>query len=302
MQTVGAALAWLRTHPPAGRVLYFYVVDADGRLKGVVPTRRLVLSAPETPLTEIMVRKVISLPAAATVLDACEFFIEHRLLAFPVVDEAGVLLGQVDVELYTDEIAQLHRADRRDDLFQLIGVHVSAAKQASAAEAFRTRFPWLLCNIAGGLLAAFLSGLYEDVLAFVAVGVFIPVALALAESVAIQSVSLALQALGTRRPTWSAMLPQLGREVLTGGFIGVASGVIVAGVALIWLGHWRVAVALFGGIAAGVTCAAAAGLAVPYLLRLLRRDPGVAAGPIALVCADLATLTLYFSLARAVVV
>src|SRR3954468_17609743 len=79
-QTVGQALDWLRKHPPGGRILYFYVVTADGRLVGVVPTRRLVLNSPETPIDDIMVRRVISVPAAATVLDACEFFIQHRLL------------------------------------------------------------------------------------------------------------------------------------------------------------------------------------------------------------------------------
>jgi magnesium transporter len=59
-----------------------------------------------------------------------------------------------------------------------------------------------------------------------------------------------------------------------------------------------VALSLLGGIAGGVTCAAAVGLAMPYLLRLLRRDPQVAAGPIALAATDLLTLTVYFSLAR----
>src|SRR5271166_4217174 len=86
-QTVGQALQWLRDHPPAGRIIYFYVVDEAGRLCGVVPIRRLVLSRPENLLREIMVHRVITLPATATVLDACEFFIQHRLLAFPVVDD-----------------------------------------------------------------------------------------------------------------------------------------------------------------------------------------------------------------------
>ncbi|MBN9119746.1 MAG: Na+/H+ antiporter NhaA [Planctomycetes bacterium] len=101
--TVGEALEWVRRHPPTGRVIYFYVVDKEGRLEGVVPTRRLLLSAPATRLTEIMVRKLVTLPARATVLDACEFFIQYRLLAVPVVDDEGRLLGVVDIELYTDE-------------------------------------------------------------------------------------------------------------------------------------------------------------------------------------------------------
>src|SRR4051794_25884287 len=97
-QTVGEALAWLRDHPPAERVIYFYVVDEGGRLRGVLPTRRLLLSPLTTSLADIMVQKTVALPATATVLEACEFFIQHRLLAFPVVDEDGRLLGVVDID------------------------------------------------------------------------------------------------------------------------------------------------------------------------------------------------------------
>lgn len=109
-QTVGEALEWLRQNPPPGRVIYFYVVDEDGRLQGVVPTRRLLLSPAHSRVTDIMVAKLVVVPSTATVLDACEFFIQHRLLAFPVVDEANRILGVVDIELYTEELSQLERA------------------------------------------------------------------------------------------------------------------------------------------------------------------------------------------------
>ena len=84
--TVGEALGELRQSPPPARIVYFYVVDDDGRLKGVMPARALLLSPPETRIAEIMLKSVIALPADATVLDACEFFVLHRFLAFPVVD------------------------------------------------------------------------------------------------------------------------------------------------------------------------------------------------------------------------
>src|SRR5262249_37762587 len=96
-QTVGEALDGLRRHPPQGRILYLYVVDDQGRLAGVVPTRRLLLAAPEQAIAEIMVRRVVSLSARTTVLEACEFFIQHRFLALPVVDGDRRLLGVVDV-------------------------------------------------------------------------------------------------------------------------------------------------------------------------------------------------------------
>ena len=65
-QTVGEALESLRRNPPSGRIIYFYVVDEDGRLRGVVPTRRLLLSPLRQPLSEIMVKQVVTLPASAT--------------------------------------------------------------------------------------------------------------------------------------------------------------------------------------------------------------------------------------------
>jgi NhaA family Na+:H+ antiporter len=105
-QTVTEALAWLRDHPPAARVIYFYVVDDAGVLRGVMPTRKLILGAPEARVADIMQPSVIAIPNSATVLEACKFFVLHRLLAFPVVDGDGRLIGMVDVDLYTSELAR----------------------------------------------------------------------------------------------------------------------------------------------------------------------------------------------------
>jgi len=298
-QTVGEALASIREQAPEGRIIYFYVVDADDRLKGVVPTRRLLLSPLDKRISEIMVSNVVAIPTSASVLDACEFFVMHRLLAFPVVDAEQRMVGLVDVDLYTEELGDIERSERSDDLFQLIGVHVAESQQASPVVSFRLRFPWLLCNLAGGILAAFLSGVFEaELQKVVALALFIPVVLALAESVGIQSVSLALQLLHGQRPTLRTILSKLRREVLTGALLGLASGAAVALVALVWLGEWRVATCLVGGITGGVAAAAVIGVALPNLLRILQRDPQVAAGPVALALSDMVTLLLYFNLAR----
>jgi magnesium transporter len=72
----------------------------------------------------------------------------------------------------------------------------------------------------------------------------------------------------------------------------------MAMVALLWLRQGPVAVALLAGIGVGIAGSAAFGLALPYVLRLFKHDPKVAAGPIALVFADMLALTTYFSVAR----
>jgi magnesium transporter len=296
------ALEYVRKNPASGRVVYFYVVDEMGRLKGVIPTRRLLLADPAEPVERLMIKGVISIPHDATVLDACEFFTMHKLLAFPVVDGEGKLVGMVDVDLYTEELSEemsdLDRREGNDDLFQLIGVHLTEAEARSTRKQFQRRFPWLLCNVAGGLLAAFLSGVYEDVATLAVVTPFIPVVLALAESVSIQSVSLALQSLHGARPTWREFRRRLGREVVVGLALGAACGLLVALAALAWKGRVEVGLSLFGAITGGVMAAAAVGLAMPIVLKLLRRDPSVASGPIALAAADMITLLVYFNLAR----
>lgn len=296
---VQAALDSIRAKPPEGRILYLYVVDERDRLAGVVPTRRLLLSALETPIKSIMVKSVLTIPSSATVEEACEFFLLHRLLAFPVVDAENHMLGTVDIELYTDELADLERREVSDDLFQLIGVHLSESQQNSSWLAFRDRFPWLSANIAGGILAAVLTKFFEvELQQAVALALFIPVVLALAESVAIQSVSLTLQSLHHRRPGWPTLLTKMWIEAQTGLMLGLACGLVVSLVAIVWLGQPLVAASLLGGIAGGVTTAALIGVAMPNLMRMLNREPQVASGPVALALTDMITLLVYFSLAR----
>jgi magnesium transporter len=264
-----------------------------------VPTRRLLLSALDQRLADIMVKEVVTISHRATVLDACELFILHRLLAFPVVDEERRIVGLVDVELYTTELSELDRSERNDYLFQLIGVHLAESQQSSPGIAFRRRFPWLLCNIAGGILAALLSGVFEaELKRAVTLALFIPVVLALAESVSIQSVSLALRVLEGQTPTWASIFGKLRSEIAIGTLLGITSGLLVGLVAVVWLWQPIVGLCIVGGIAGGVAGAAVIGVAIPNVLHRLNLDPRVAAGPIALASADMVTLLVYFNLAR----
>jgi magnesium transporter len=293
-QTVSEALEALRKSPPPARIVYFYVVDGEDRLKGVIPSRSLLLSAPEARIADIMLREVVAIPAGATVLDACEFFVLHRFLAFPVVDAQRRLVGAIDVELYTDELQGLEQGEN-DDLFQLVGVHLARARQLRPFSAFRLRFPWLMCNITGGLAAAFLCGVFEQQLQnTVFLVLFIPVVLALAESVSIQSVSLTLQLSHGKPPSWPSILRNLRRELWIGLLLGLVSGATVGAVALAWKGDPRLALSVLGGIAAGVTTAAVLGVTLPNLLRLTKLDPHLAAGPVVLAITDVLTLTFYF--------
>ncbi len=295
-QTVGEALESLRAQPLGERIVYFYVVDADGKLVGVVPTRRLLMAEPRTLVADIMNRSVLTLATSATVRDASQTFLKHRLLALPVVDAAGHLHGVADVAMLTGDLTDEAARQNADDVFQLIGAH--ATQPASAWRGFLDRFPWLLCNICGGLIAALIVGWYESLLdAVIVLALFIPVVLAVSESVAVQSVTLTLQSLHGARADLRFLLKALRRELVTAVLLGAGCGAVLGTVVWAWKGAPRVAAVILVTVTMAMGTAALLGVALPAALRALRRDPRIAAGPIVLALTDFVTLIFYFNVA-----
>lgn len=295
-QSVGEALADLRAQQLPEAIIYFYVLDQDGKLVGVVPTRRLLMAAPDQRIDQLMLGRVVAIPAAATVEVACEFFVLHKFLAFPVVDPERRLLGVVDVGLFTDELLDVAEKQSVDDVFQLVGVHLARGK-ASPWASFRNRFPWLLCNIGGGTACAVLSGFYEPLLAAqLVLALFVPVVLALAESVSMQSMTITIHGLHAARVDWRSLLEGVWSELRAALLLGLACGGSVGLIAHVWKGKPAVALAIGGSIALAVVTACLLGVLLPTAVRALRGDPRIAAGPIVLATADLATLLFYFNL------
>lgn len=299
-QSVEEALATVRAAKPEKRIVYIYVVDEEGVLRGVVPTRALLVNELHRKISEIMDTRIVSVSDRASVMVACEQFLFHRFLAFPVLGDRGELRGVIDVSLFTDEVFSIAEKQSGNDAFQLIGVHLARARSGNSWESFRDRFPWLLCNIAGGITAAILAGLYESLLAAVVVlALFIPVVLALAESVSIQSMSLTIQGFHEGEVQWSRVLRGLVRELRTGLFLGVGSGGLVGIVVWLWRDAPGVAVAVAASMTLSIVTAALLGVLLPTAIHAFKRDPKIAAGPIVLAMTDLATLGFYFNLAGA---
>ena len=299
--TVEQALAEARNAARGSRFLYFYVNDQAGKLVGVLSTRSLLLSEPTAKISEIIDSRIVTLPSSASLMDACEFFLLHRYLALPVVDDQGCMVGVIDVEVYADEMNELAAQqihEDEEDFFQLIGVRLAEVRKANYGTTFAYRFPWLLCNVLGGLAAAVVAGWFSEVLEkAIALAMFIPIVLALAESVSIQSLTLTLQSLhsGTRT-TFAKTVRAMVRELPIGLMLGLGSAVIVAIVAGVWLQQIAIVVCLLLSILITVSIAALYGVWVPYALHSFRHDPKIAAGPITLTLTDLTALTVYLCL------
>lgn len=297
--TVGGALESIRQTSIGDEIIYFYVLDADQRLIGVLPTRRLLTAPLDQRISELMISRVVAIPQTATVLDACELFLMHKYLAFPVVDEQRRMIGVVDVSLFTGEVLDISEKERMDDVFQTIGFRVAEVQSASPFRSFRHRFPWLLATMGGGLLCAFLAGAYETTLAqSLVLAFFLALVLGLGESVSVQSLTVTLQTLHGQPITWSWFLRTAQKELATAAMLGGGSGIIVGLVVWLWRGTGMAAVVIGTSLWMAISVACLIGLTIPSLLHRFRLDPRIAAGPIALALADVCTLLFYFNIAR----
>src|SRR6266513_93406 len=239
--TVAEALDRIRREGVGERVIYFFAVDSDKHLVGVLPTRRLLTAPLESPLREIMVRRVIAIPAKATVLDACEFFVLYKFFAFPVIDEHRRVVGVIDVSLFAEEILGEREEQARpatpvrDDVFEVLGFHLEQIRGASPWRVFRYRFPWLLVTVTAGTICALLAGFFERTLAqSLIIAFFLTMVLGLTESVSTQSMSVTTQALRSAPVTWQWFRTAFRREIVTAILIGIACGVLVGLIVLVW--------------------------------------------------------------------
>ena len=296
--TVAEAFEQIRRQGLGERIVYFYVVDEQDRLVGVMPVRRLLTAAAETRLADLMIQRVVSLPDTASVLDACELFAMHRFLALPVVDGEQKLVGVVDVTLFTEEIFDLTEREQMNEVFEAVGFRVAAVREAKPWVAFRYRFPWLLATVASGTVCALLAGAFEATLAqSLVLAFFLTLVLGLGESVSVQSLAVTIRALHARQPTWSWFVRALGREIPTALLLGTGCGMLVSGVVWLWRGSALAAAVVGGSIVGAMAMACVWGLSVPALLHALRLDPRIAVGPVTLALTDISTLLIYFGAA-----
>ena len=178
-----------------------------------------------------------------------------------------------------------------------MGLHLERHKQGAPLKGFKLRMPWLLSNITGGLICAALGALFEvTVQKVVLIALFIPLILTLAESIAVQSMTLSIeQALAKRRFSGQVM-----QEFLTALLLGATTGVLVGLVSLFWRGPLAATLAIAGAVCATMVIASLLGQTVPKIIHALKLNPRIASGPITLAVVDVATITVYLGGATAV--
>ena len=300
--TARETIVQLQENSKAELVFYVYCINEEGTLVGVLSLRQLLLVPPSTQVKEIMQSDVLSVPVTMDQEEVAQIVARYDLLAIPVVDEFNKLVGIITV----DDVIDVVRDEAGEDMMLMAGVGDEEAATASTGQAVRTRLPWLLASVGGGIGAAFLIGMYEEELTRVAaLAAFIPIVMGLGGNVGVQASTIAVRGIAMGHLDPSKFLSALIYELRVVLVIGMVCAGIVAGVCVALGSHLTgggagapdpilLAGAVSSSLLVVMTFGALLGTAVPLVSHRVGIDPAVATGPVLTTSIDLIGVLLYF--------
>jgi magnesium transporter len=124
-------------------VNYIYVIDKKEKLKGVVTIQELIAADPRKKLSAMMKKDVVKLDPGLDKEKVAEIFMNEDILALPVVDKKGILLGRVTV----DDVLDVMEEEATEDMFKIAGIHPDAHLFDPIRNSIRRRLPWLALNL-----------------------------------------------------------------------------------------------------------------------------------------------------------
>jgi magnesium transporter len=194
--TIRDAIETVRTEAEEiGRVIYVYAVDSEGKLKGVLPLPKLVLSSPDALIKDVMIRDIVSVREDVDQEKVGQIIAKYNLHALPVVDSEGKIIGIVTV----DDVIDIVEEEATEDILRLVGTNESEILEGMSS--FRgavMRMPWLLVCFFGELVTGFVLMNFESVFSRIpALVFFIPLIAAMGGNVGMQSSTIMIRGMAT---------------------------------------------------------------------------------------------------------
>ena len=295
--TAGEAIKTLQDQEDAEMVFYLYITDDDNRLVGVISLRILTTTPSTTKLKDIMIKNVHTIRPETDQEEVARIVAQYNFLAVPVIDSESNLLGIVTV----DDVVDVIRKEATEDFLQMAG----AGKDReillkSSWENAKTRLPWLFASWIGGVIAAYLIGVFEGMLEnIIALAAFIPVILGMGGNIATQSSTIIVRGMATGRVNIGGEIKLILKEMKVGIILGTMYGILLGLFAKYIFTDSHVNLGLVVGLSICVSMlvAATVGTVIPLFLRKLDIDPAVATGPFVTTSIDILGVLFYFLIA-----
>jgi len=290
------AIDMLRREAADAETIYqSYVLDSARNLLGTVSLRELILAAPNVPVEQIMTCDVFSVSVSTSQEEVARLIRKHDLLAVPVLDEAGRLVGIITCDEAMDVVVD----EATEDFHKGASItnHIGNLKEATIGLLYRKRVLWLVILVFGNLFSGAGIAAFEDTIAaHIALVFFLPLLIDSGGNAGAQSATLMVRGLATGEVVLRDWLYLLGRECGVALALGGTMAVAVAGLGILRGGAdiaWIVASSMLVIVLMGSLI----GMSLPFLLSRLKLDPATASGPLVTSIADAAGVLVYFAIA-----
>ncbi len=279
--TAGEAIeAIRRLHEDLEDLTYVYVVDEEGRLRGVISFRDLVFRRPGVGLDEAMLADPVTVRPMADRSEVADLSTRYNLFAIPVVDQRGRLVGVVT----TDAVYEVLQEEASEDFATSVGAGAQETVYTDVLVSVKQRSPWLLLNLGLALIVSIAVSQFEEILARAPIlAVLMPIVALLGGNAGAQSLAVTIRGLASDDVPRAETRGILGRQAAIGVANGVLIGTAAGIVASVFAISARTAedpfnIGIIVGVAALVNLivATCAGAAIPLTLRALRLDPALA--------------------------
>ena len=293
---IEAIRAW---QPSVETIYYLFVVEGLKRLCGAVNLRQLIIAEPNALIADIMDREVISVPAGTDQEECARLITRYDLLALPVVDDQGVLLGVITV----DDVIDVIEDEATEDIQRLGGAEPldRSYLDSSVLTVARKRIGWLLLLFVTGSLTGTVMRYFESELqSVVALAFFIPLLIGTGGNAGSQTTSTIIRALAVGDIDLGDALSAFWHELQAGLLLGLGMAVVAYLRAITWGSGQPLALAVSAAIFLIVIWANGMGSILPLLAARLRLDPTVVSGPLMSTLVDTTGLLIYFTIATVI--
>lgn len=297
--TAHEAIELLRRAAPDKETIYrSYVLDSDRRLIGSIQLHKLILAAPDIRIDTIMNAAPISVALDDDQEDVARVIAHYDLLAVPVVDADGRLVGIVT----HDDAADAMQEEMTEDFHKLATVapFSQSVLKASVGVLYKKRIFWLALLVFGNLFSgAGIAYFEETILAYVSLVFFLPLLIDSSGNAGSQSATLMVRALATGDVVMKDWRDLILRELLIALALGATMAFVVFPLGLL-RGGPEIAFVVGLTMVLVVMVGSLVGLSLPFLLNKFGLDPATASGPLVTTISDVVGVLVYFSIATTI--
>ncbi len=271
--TIGETIDYMRSDAEMPDDFYdLIVVDPAHKPLGMLPLSRILRTKRPVLISEIMDDEFRPIPVTMDQEDVAFLFRQYGLVEAPVVDESGRLVGVITV----DDVVLVIEEEHEEDMMRLGGVGEDDYYSAVVATT-RSRFSWLLLNLATAILASFVIAMFDAAIEkVVALAILMPIVASMGGNAGTQTLTVTVRALATRELTASRALRTVVKESMVGFINGILFAVVMGVIGWFWFGNPTIGGVLAAAMVLNLLVAGLAGTLIPLALDRWGADPAVA--------------------------